>query len=68
MINAYEFDKAYDDKDLNGAAFKVFIALIREEQQTGQRTLSVRKAEELTGYSHRAIQEAFRVLKAKGYL
>lgn len=66
MIDGYKAEKAL--QDVNGAAFKVYFAVLRAGRDTGVQALSVRKAAEATGLSISTVQEAFKELKAKGYL
>jgi len=68
MTNGYEAIQALQDKDVSGATFKVYFALIRAEQDTGIRDLSLTKLQEQTGLSRTAVIEAKQTLKDKGYL
>lgn len=68
MVNAYELEQAQQDKDISSAAFRVYIALVRQESNTGSRTLSLSELQEQTGLSRSAVIAAKQALKDKGYL
>ena len=66
MVNAYELDQALQDKDVTGAVFKVYVALIRQESNTGIRALSLSELQEQTGLSRPTVIAAMQTLKGKG--
>jgi len=66
MVNAYELDQALQDKDVTGAVFKVYVALVRQESNTGIRALSLSELHEQTGLSRHTVIEALRTLRDKG--
>jgi hypothetical protein len=66
VIDGYKAERAL--QDVNGAAFKVYFAVLRAKGDTGVPALSVRKAAEATGLSISTVQAAFKELHDKGYL
>jgi hypothetical protein len=66
MVNAYELDQALQDKDVTGAVFKVYVALIRQESNTGTRALSLSELQEQTGLSRPTVVAAMQTLRGKG--
>ena len=66
MVNAYELDQALQDKDVTGAVFKVYVALIRQESNTGIRALSLSELQEQTGLARHTVIAALQTLKGKG--
>jgi DNA-binding MarR family transcriptional regulator len=66
MVNGYEFEKALQDKDVSGAVFKVYVALVRQESNTGIRALSLSELQEQTGLSRHTVIAALQTLKGKG--
>ena len=67
MVNAYELDQALQDKNVTGAAIKVYFALIRQESNTGIRALSLSELQEQTGLSRHTVIAALQTLKGKRY-
>ena len=68
MVNAYELEQAQQDKGISSAAFRVYIALVRQESNTGSRALSLSELQEQTGLSRSAVIAAKQALRGKGYL
>lgn len=68
MVNGYELIQALQDKGLSGATFKVYVALVRQESNTGIRALSLSELQEQTGLSRPAVIAALQKLKGKGLL
>jgi len=68
MVNAYELDQALQDKDVTGAVFKVYVALIRQESNTGIRALSLSELQEQTGLARHTVIAALQTLKGKGLI
>jgi len=68
MVNAYELEQVQQDKGISSAAFRVYIALIRQESNTGSRTLSLTELQEQTGLSRTAVSDGKQLLKDKGLL
>jgi hypothetical protein len=66
LVNGYEFEKALQDKDVSGAVFKVYVALIRQESNTGTRALSLSELQGQTGLSRHTVIAALQTLKGKG--
>lgn len=66
VIDGYKVEQAL--QDVNGAVFKVYVALLRSERETGTPALSVRQAAEVTGLSTSTVRLAVKELKDKGYL
>jgi hypothetical protein len=66
MVNAYELDQALQDKDVTGAVFKVYVALVRQESNTGIRALSLSDLQDQTGLSRPTVIAALQTLKGKG--
>jgi hypothetical protein len=66
LVNGYEFEKALQDKDVSGAVFKVYVALVRQESNTGTRALSLSELQEQTGLSRHTVIAALQTLKGKG--
>jgi hypothetical protein len=68
LVNGRELDRAFDDKNMSPSAFNIYFALVKAELNTGVKGLSLTETAKRTGLAKSTVQEAFKVLRAKGYL
>ena len=66
MVNAYELEQV--QRGMSPAVFSVYIALVRQESNTGIRVLSLSELQEETGLSKPTIIAAKQTLRDKGLL
>jgi hypothetical protein len=66
MVNAYELEQV--QRGMSSAVFSVYIALVRQESNTGSRTLSLSELQEQTGLSRHTVIAAVQTLRGKGLL
>ena len=64
MVNAYELEQV--QQGMSSAVFSVYVAMVRQESNTGIRYLSLSELEGQTGLSRKTVQAAVQALRKAG--